>query len=298
MYTQTKHRSHTTNIVTLMLLLLCALLFTPAALADDTAASPEYATVEIGLPDVDTNAIISAFYGDQAAELKLDSQVYELNGVRVEVTNGSLPDCEYAFSYSGNYITMQRNHDIPLSYRSEGEGVYLPPPSKVEGKYTEDEAIELAQRFIQEDLHIATETGLIVTDVRPEDASKERSRAYVISFAYAWEGVPLIGTTDQLPQVTPTLTVGVTDEGIVSLDGCILELTGGRQVESAILPSDELTRINPNDTMLANADSIHLCYKVGPTHEGRLAWYAAAEGEPIPTYVNLGYDAYTGEKLA
>ena len=134
--------------------------------------------------------------------------------------------------------------------------------------------------------------------MRPEDASKERSRAYVISFAYAWEGVPLIGTTDQLPQVTPTLTVGVTDEGIVSLEGCILELTGGRQSESALLPSDELTRINPNDTMLANADCIYLCYKVGPAHEGRLAWYAVAEGEPIPTYVNLGYDAYTGEKLA
>ena len=298
MYIQTKHRNHPTLALVLALLTLCALLFTPAALADDAAASPEYATVEIGLPDVDIDAIISAFYGDHAGKLKLDSQIYEFNGTRVEVTSGSLPDCEYAFSYSGNYINMQRHHEIPLSYRSEGEGVYLPPPSKVEGKYTEDEAIELAQRFIQEDLHIAADTGLIVADVRPEDASKERSRSYVISFAYAWEGVPLIGTTEQLPQVTPTLTVGVTDEGIVSLEGCILELTGGRQSESALLPSDELTRINPNDTMLANADCIHLCYKVGPTHEGRLAWYAVDEGEPIPTYVNLGYDAYTGEKLA
>ena len=293
-----KRRNHATRTIALTLLILCALLFTSAALADDTVMAPEYATVEIGLPDVDTDAIISAFYGDQAGKLKLDSQIYEFNGIRVEVTSGSLPDCEYAFSYSGNYINMQRHHEIPLSYRSTGEGIYLPPPNKVEGKYTEGEAVELARQFIQSELRIAADTGLIVADVRPEDASKARSRAYVISFVYAWEGVPMIGTTEQLPQVTPTLTVGVTDEGIVSLDGCILELTGGRQGESALLPSDELTRINPNDAMLANSDCIYLCYKVGPAHEGRLAWYAADESEAIPTYVNLGYDAYTGEKLA
>ncbi len=64
MYTQTKHRNHPTLALVLALLTLCALLFTPAALADDAAASPEYATVEIGLPDVDLDAIISAFYGD------------------------------------------------------------------------------------------------------------------------------------------------------------------------------------------------------------------------------------------
>lgn len=280
------------------LLTMCALILMPAALADgDAAYAPAYATVKISLPEVDIGAMIAAFYGEQADDLKLESQEYEFDGVSAEVISGSLPDIEYAFSYSGNYVSMQRYHAIPLSYRSEGEGVYLPPPSDIAGKYTEAEAIELARQFVEVELGIAADSGLVVAEVRPEDAAKERSRAYVISFAYAWDGIPLIGTTEQLPQVTPRLTVGVTDEGIVSLDGNILQLLGGRQSEAAVLPSDELPRLNPNDQLLVDADKC-LCYKVGPAYEGRLAWYAAHEEEPIPTYLNLSYDAYTGEKLA
>lgn len=282
----------------LLALLACALLLMFTASADgDGVAAPAYATVAIDLPEVDIDAMVAAFYGDQAEDLRLESQVYELGGVSVEVISGSLPDCEYAFSYSNNYISMQRYHAIPLSYRSEGEGAYLPPPSDIACKYTEAEAIELARQFVEAELGIAADSGLVVAEVRPEDAAKERSRAYMISFAYAWEGIPLIGTTEQLPQVTPRLTVGVTDEGIVSLDGNILQLVGGRQSEANVLPSDELLRLNPNDQLLADADK-YLCYKVGPAYEGRLALYAADEGEPIPTYVNLAYDAYTGEKLA
>lgn len=286
------------SILTLILITIFALLFTSTALAENTA-TPEYATVEITLPEVDTDAMIAAFYGDQADELTLSTQTYTFEGISIDVTTGSLPDCESAYTYSQNNISMQRNHSISLSYRSEGEGAYLPPPSKTEGKYTQDEAIEMARNFIQSDLHIAEDTGLIVAEVRPEDASKERSRAYVISFVYAWENIPLIGTTEQVPQVMPRLTVGITDEGIVEFDGDIITVSGAKQSEGTILPSDQLTRLNPNDAMLAGATDISLCYKVGPTYEGRLAWwYSTDDTQTIPTYVDSGYDAYTGEKLS
>ena len=277
----------------ILTLLACALLLLPAALAyGDEVTEPACASVAISLPQMDMDSMIAALYGDQAEALELESQVYEYGGVSVEVTSGALPDCEYAFSCSGNYVNMQRYHAIPLSYRSEGEGAYLPPPSDIAGKYTEAEAIELARQFIQDELGIAKHTGVIVTKVQPEDPAKPRSRAYVIEFAYAWEGIPLRGTTQQLPQVTPMLTVGVTDEGIVSFAGDILELSSGRQSEAPVLPLDEVARLNPNDWLLAQEADLRLCYMVGPAHEGRLAWCAAdLDG-------SHGYDAYTGERLA
>ena len=292
------HAAHSHSILALAIITICTLLFTSAALADDII-TPEYATVEITLPEVDTDAMIAAFYGDQAGELTLSTQTYEFEGISIDVTTGSLPDCESAYTYSQNNISMQRYHSISLSYRSEGEGAYLPPPSKTEGKYTQDEAIEMARNFIQSDLHIAEDTGLIVADVIAEDASKERSRAYVISFAYSWENIPLIGTTDQLPQIMPRLTVGITDEGIVEFSGDIIAVSGAKQSEAALLTSDQLLRLNPNDTMLARATDINLCYKVGPTYEGRLTWWYNTDGvETIPTYADSAYDAYTGEKLS
>ena len=82
----------------LLALLACALLLMFTASADgDGVAAPDYATVAIDLPEVDIDAMVAAFYGDQAEDLRLESQVYELGGVSVEVISGSLPDCVFIF---------------------------------------------------------------------------------------------------------------------------------------------------------------------------------------------------------
>lgn len=279
-------------------LMACVFAFMPSALADSGEnASPEYATVSISIPEVDINAMISTFYGAQASELKLKTEVFEANGQKLELTTGTLPDNEFAFSFDGCGIDMTRDHKIPLRYRSDDEGVYLPPPSKIEGKYTQDEAIELARSFVQDELGMA-KSGLKVMEVEAEDESKERSRAYNISFAYSWEGIPLVGHSEQLPMIMPNITVGVTDEGVVSVSGDILELSGAKQGGAKLLSLEEIKSINPSDKWLAKCDSMYLCYKVGPAHEGRLTWnvYEEASGTEW-TYVALGYDAYTGEKL-
>ena len=58
MYIQTKHRSHPTLALVLALLTLCALLFTPAALAE---VAPKYAAIApVAYAQIATAVIITA----------------------------------------------------------------------------------------------------------------------------------------------------------------------------------------------------------------------------------------------
>jgi hypothetical protein len=274
----------------------CTLAFMPIALADGgKIASPEYATISASVPEFDVNEMIATFYGEQASELKLKTEVFDVGGMKIELTTGALPENEHSFSFDGCSINMVRDHKIPLKYRSDGEGMYLPPPSKIEGKYTQEEAIELARSFVQDKLGIAKE-GLAVWRVDPEDASKERSRAYDIMFTYAWEGIPVSGYTEQLPSLSPFMRVGVTDEGVIVFQGCIMKVSGAGKSNAEILPSEQLKSMQPDEFVYMDDTSIELCYKLGPTFDGRLAWGKLYSDETVTTIHDM-YDAYTGEKL-
>lgn len=288
---------HTRIRLIAMLLIICVFAFMPAALADGGEVTPpEYATVTVSSSEVDINTLIEAFYGEQASELKLETEVVEANGMRAELIHGHLPDMESAFSYCESFVSMDRPYEIPLRYRDDGEGMYAPPPSKIAGKYTQDEAIELARSFIQDKLGIA-KAGLVLLEVAPEDASKERSRAYRIVFTYAWNGIPLVGEVIQNTIIAPYINVGVTDEGIVEFSGNVLELSGGKQGGTELASMEKIKGMYSDRWAIAEAERMELCYKVGPAAEGRLAWGMLTQNCKSVKDTNAYCDAYTGESL-
>ena len=138
---------------------------------------------------------------------------------------------------------------------------------------------------------------MALLEVAPEDASKERSRAYRIVFTYAWNGIPLVGEVIQNTIIAPYINVGVTDEGIVEFSGNVLELSGGKQGGTELASMEKIKGMYSDIWAIADAERMELCYKVGPAAEGRLAWGMLTQNCKSVKDTNAYCDAYTGESL-
>lgn len=278
---------HTHIRLIAMLLIVCTLAFMPAALANGGEAKPpKYATVMVSTSKVDIDAVVKAFYGERASELKLNRETVKENGKQVENASGSLPDMKNAFSYFDGCISICRPYDKPHGHRNDGEG-----------KYTRDEAVKLARNFMHDNLGIAKD-GIALLKVTPEDASRKRSHSYQIEFAYALNGIPLVGELSMKNSIlTPYIYVRVTDEGIVELTGNLLKLSGDSKGGTELVSIEKVKEMHSDRLAIALAVRMELCYKVGPAAEGRLAWAVLIDKYDSARDTKVYCDAYTGELL-
>lgn len=186
-------------------------------------------------------------------------------------------------------LEINIDSDIPIAYRSEGEGMYLPPPSKVEGKYTQQEAEELALSFLRDTIGMDV-SQLALRSVTPEDASKERSRAYKFEFGYQFGGIDIVGPN--------SVSVAVNDDGVVHADAHkVLSFAPGEPVGDAkLLTEDELMARLEGKVQASLRMPV---YSMVNYDDVRIAWLLTernADGA-IAFRGGIEYDMRTGDKL-
>ena len=192
----------------ILVTIVFALLFniTCAFAEEQQSAEIEYVSLTTETQQLSDPKTWFAYFASTDTEAEISEEArypqYDPNYIITTMTSDGI-SIEYD-EYGMFWIEIES--DIPISYRSEGEGMYLPPATSIEGKYTQAQAEELALKFLSDVMGIDV-SQLEMQSVIPEDASKERSRAYRFVFGYQYNGISVAGV--------PLISIAVNDDGIV-----------------------------------------------------------------------------------
>lgn len=247
-------------------LILLAIAGLPGVKAAPEAPGKVYDYVlKPALPEAD--ALLEAFFGDDKAKMtQRDAQDGELSF--------ATDDWSYDFDYkpSTGFFLLSRPSLIPTHYRTDGEGASLPPPSKEPGKYSAQEADERAREALHQLLGLERE-ALSTTRIIHENPEKEKSRAYRIMYHYELEGLPLIPVSGAF--YSPTIEVGITDDGLAYAKGVCLEVVSKEEGTNNVLTLADMIRLNP---WMQSFGTHELGYYLQPGEAGsfttRPVWYA------------------------
>lgn len=193
---------------------------------------------------------------------------------------------------SRGYFMMQKPSEIPTHYRTEGEGMVLPPPSKLPGKYSMEEADEISRKALEQLFEIPIES-LTIAKVIHENPEKERSRAYRIFYSYIIDGLKIIPISKS--DRSPYIEVRITDDGIVYMGGVSLTVVEKKQIPNDPLSLDEMVKRDPWITSYGKTE---LAYFLSKNNFGQLitqhVWYTYDDESWFSGNI---YDAFTGKEI-
>jgi hypothetical protein len=186
---------------------------------DGDARLYEY-VIAPALPD--REAIVTAFFGEKAMALE------ENDDSQGNYLQKHSNDNAYWLMWNEviGAFSLRKYSRIPLAYRQADEAIdgfneEWATPSPEEGKYTENEATQIAIVFLSKNLGIDPKI-LELSYVGTEGAQKNRSRFYDLRFRYVFGGIALENAFD--PASYPRIKISVTDDGVVLADGIALRI--------------------------------------------------------------------------
>lgn len=157
---------------------------------------PDFTAVDQPLPDI--GPVMQAFFGTDAQKMQPVEPAQE-GCVSYESSDGAL---RIDWNRQTGFFYLSKPGAVPTARRGVGQ------TDGAQGKYTQEEALELARRFLSDEIGIDTAL-LSAGDVYPEDPRAQRSRAYRIMFGYSHDGIHLRS------RGLSSVQLKVTDEGVV-----------------------------------------------------------------------------------
>ncbi|MEG1844678.1 MAG: hypothetical protein RR296_10570 [Clostridia bacterium] len=248
-----------------------------ATLADEALYA--YAVDVAKLNDI--SEIIRGFFGDDAQRLARDRKEKEF--VAYTSKNG-----EYVINLdeATGYFNMGKPGKIPRYYNDGSDfGMLNPPVSEFAGRYTGEEAAEIGLRFLEEVVGMEI-TNLAVGKIAYQEAGKEKSRMYAISYVYRLDDRAVLPWPNDAG-----VTLWVSDDGVEGVDsGVALTFTRGEAISTQALLTEQNIIERANWPM---ASTYELVYQVRRGKKG----YALYPVWNLVTNADnpMAYDAYSGQ---
>lgn len=262
--------------------------FTCAFAEEQQSVQIEYASLTTEVQQLSDPKTWFTYFASTDTEAEISEEArypqYDPNYIITTMTSDGI-SIEYD-EYGMFWIDIES--DIPISYRSEGEGMYLPPATTIEGKYTQTEAEELALKFLSDVMGIDI-SQLEMQSVTPEDVNKERSRAYRFVFGYQYNGISVARA--------PLISIAVNDDGIVQANAeTVLCFKPNEPADTSKLLSKE--EIISKVTTLSEQSPCMPVYYLVNLSDVRIAWmFNYAVQDSGITLNGWAYDMLSGIEL-
>lgn len=261
-------------------------------LSDDSSINVQYANYILEVGTFDINKLLNGFFGENAKQLTEVSVNTESDYIDRVIYRSDDSTYECEFSSQNGYFLLSKPSRIPTHYRTSGEGIFLPPPSSQQGKYTVQDADWIARDTLNNLLGIHNESIELIEAIH-ENPDKERSRAYRLFYSYVIDGLDVIPISEM--EYSPYIEVRITDDGIVYASGVCLIICNPVSDNVKFLSIDDLIKKNPWASSFGRTE---LSYYLQKTDSGelltKLVWYTF---ESDSWFSGNVYDATTGKEI-